>query len=139
MELAGTTLTVFFEDPFWVGIWERSESGTYAVSRVVFGAEPSDAQVYDLILTRWNRLRFSPAHPAEEAAARRLNPKRMQRLAQRQLHENGVGTKAQQALKLQQEQGKQARQRASRAQREAEAERRFALRQEKRREKRRGH
>ena len=100
MELAGTTLTVFFEAPFWVGIWERSESGTYAVSRVVFGAEPSDAQVYDLILTRWNRLRFSPAHPAEEAAARRLNPKRMQRQAQRQLCENGVGTKAQQTLKL---------------------------------------
>ena len=75
MELAGTTLTVFFEDPFWVGIWERSESGTYAVSRVVFGAEPSDAQVYDLILTRWNRLRFSPAHPAEEAAARGSTPK----------------------------------------------------------------
>ena len=51
----------------------------------------------------------------------------------------GIGTKAQQALKLQQEQGRQARQSRARAGREAEAQRRFALRAAKRREKHRGH
>ena len=51
----------------------------------------------------------------------------------------GIGTKAQQALKLQQEAGKQARKKRSRAEKEAEQERRFAQRQEKRKAKHRGH
>lgn len=50
-----------------------------------------------------------------------------------------MGTRAQQALALQREEGKAARTRQSRAEREAEEERKFALRQEKRREKRKGH
>ena len=47
----------------------------------------------------------------------------------------GIGTKAQQALKLQQEQGKQARLARTRQQREAEEARKFQLRQARRKEK----
>ena len=43
----------------------------------------------------------------------------------------GIGTKAQQALKLQQEQGKQARLARTRQQREAEEARKFQLRKGK--------
>ena len=77
-----------------------------------------------------------------EAAAveeRRINPKRMQRQIQRSLQNTGIGTKAQQALQLQREQDKAARSRRSREDREAEADRQFALRQEKRRENHKGH
>ena len=63
----------------------------------------------------------------------------MQREAQKAILNTGVGTKAQQALKLQQEEGKLARKAKSKAQREAEAERQFAIKQEKRKEKHRGH
>ena len=49
-----------------------------------------------------------------------------------------MGTKSQQALKLQQEQNKQLRQARQRAQKEAEAERRFALKQQKKKAKHRG-
>ena len=48
-------------------------------------------------------------------------------------------SKAQRAIALQREEGKAARARRSRAEREAEEARKFALRQEKRREKRKGH
>ena len=77
-----------------------------------------------------------------EAAAveeRRINPKRMQRQIQKSLQSTGIGTKAQQALQLQREQGKEARKKASREEREAEADRQFALRREKQREKHKGH
>ena len=40
-------LTVFFEDPFWVGIFERVESGKLSVCRVVFGSEPKDYEVWE--------------------------------------------------------------------------------------------
>ena len=139
MDKVSGALTVFFEDPFWVGVYERTSGGRCEVCQVVFGAEPKDYEVYAFLLAHWHRLRFSPSVEAAARAERRVSPKRMQRLIRRQTADAGVGTRAQQALKLQQEQGKEARKKRSRAQREAEDERKFALRQEKRREKHRGH
>ena len=62
----------------------------------------------------------------------------MQREIQSQLQDKGVGTKAQQALKLQQEQWKLERKAKSREQKEAEKDRQFAIRQEKKKAKHRG-
>jgi len=33
-------LTVYFEDPFWVGVFERIENGKISAAKVTFGAEP---------------------------------------------------------------------------------------------------
>lgn len=35
------SLTVFFEEPFWVGVFERLENGRITASKVTFGAEPN--------------------------------------------------------------------------------------------------
>ena len=108
MEETASTLTVLFEDPFWVGIYERESDERYQVCKIIFGAEPQSAQVYQYLLQNWQRLRFSPALGIPTtAAATRPNPKRVQRDINKQLQQRGIGTKAQQALKLQQEQGKQ--------------------------------
>ncbi|MDO5111770.1 MAG: YjdF family protein [Clostridia bacterium] len=139
MEHTKARLTVFFEDPFWVGMYEREADGQYAVCKITFGPEPKDYEVYQYFLDHWRMLRFSPAIEAAISEERRRNPKRVQREAQRAVQNTGVGTKAQQALQLQREQGKQAHKAVSKAQREAEAERLFALKQEKRKEKHRGH
>lgn len=139
METGYARLTVCFEPPFWVGLYERGGGGTYEVCRIVFGAEPRDHQVYAFLLEHWRHLRFSPSVEAEDLTERKVNPKRMQRQIKRQMRAPGIGTKAQQALKLQQEQGKEARKRRSREEREAEKDRQFALRREKQREKHKGH
>lgn len=60
-------------------------------------------------------------------------------LYRRAVRPTGAGTWAQQAIQLQREQMKTQRKADSRARREAEQERKFALRQEKRRKKHRGH
>ncbi len=133
-------LTVLFEDPFWVGIYERECDGQYEVCKIIFGAEPKDYEVYDFILKNWNSLKFSPALCEEITYNyKRVNPKRMRRLIEKEQHSVGIGTKAQQALKAQREQGKLERKTRSREQRETEKERQFELRQEKRKEKHRGH
>ena len=62
----------------------------------------------------------------------------MQRKINSQLENKGIGTKAQQALKLQHEQTKIERKTKSREQKEAEKERQFVLRQEKKKVKHRG-
>lgn len=133
-------LTVFFEDPFWVGIYERQECGAVTACRIVFGPEPKDYEVYQFLLENWKLLTFGPAVADDRKQPEAMNPKRRQREIQRAMdrHEH-VGTKAQQALKLQQEQGKQIRKAAAKQKRDQEQERQFLLKQEKRKEKRRGH
>ena len=131
-------LTVFFEDPFWVGIFERIEDGKLSAAKVTFGAEPKDYEVQEYIQKYYFRLQFSPAVATVVKEAKR-NPKRMQRDAKRQMQETGIGTKSQQALKLQQEQNKQERKLRSRKKKEADDLRMFALKQQKKKEKHRGH
>ena len=101
-----STLTVYFEDPFWVGIYERQNAGKLEVCKIVYGPEPKIYEVYEHLLTNWYRFSFSPPVDAESSTARTLNPKRLQRQVKRQLASEGVSTKAQQALKLQREEGK---------------------------------
>lgn len=132
------SLHIFFEEPFWVGIFERTVDGKLSVCKVTFGPEPKDYEVCDFIMQRYEKLRFSPAveHVTENSEHR--NPKRLQREIKRQMQGMGVGTKAMQALKLQQEQGKCERKIRSRRQREEEKELQFARRQQKRKDKHRG-
>ena len=139
MDLGVSRLTVMFEEPFWIGLYEREEGGRYSVCKITFGAEPKDYDVLDFLLKHWKALRFTPAVAAQSAAEKHVNPKRMQRQISGQLQNAGIGTKAQQALKLQQEQDKLVRKERSHAQREAEKQRRFELHQQKRKEKHRGH
>ena len=131
-------LTVFYEEPFWVGVFERIEDGKLSAAKVTFGAEPGDYEVYDFILKHYYSLQFGPAVAAAVKESKK-NPKRMQRDVRKQLQDTGIGTKSQQALKLQHEQYKQERKAKSREQKLAEAERMFDLKQQKRREKHRGH
>ncbi|RHR10177.1 DUF2992 family protein [Pseudoflavonifractor sp. AF19-9AC] len=134
-----STLTVFFEHPFWIGVYERIDSNQYEVCKITFGAEPKDYEVWDFLLKNWSKLKFSSPIKAKDVEEPKINPKRMQREIRSSLQERGMGTKAQQALKLQHEQNKLERKAVSREQREAEKERQYELRQQKKRDKHRGH
>ena len=131
-------LTVFFEEPFWVGVFERTENGKLSVCKVTFGAEPKDYDVMDFVQKNYFSLQFSSAVKAD-ARKEHTNPKRAQREAGRQTAQVGIGTKSQQALQLQQEQNKQVRKRRSRARKQADAKRLYALKQQQKREKHKGH
>lgn len=131
------SLTVFFEDPFWVGVFERTANDKLSVCKVTFGAEPKDYEVYDFLLKNYYGLRFSQSVATKIKEAGR-NPKRVQREARKQVENTGIGTKSQQALKLQQEQLKTERRTAGKKQREEEKQRHFELKQQKKKEKHRG-
>ncbi len=139
MSKTKSQLTVFYESPFWVGVYERISDNRLEVCKVTFGAEPKDYEVYEFLLKHWTDLVFSPSVDAGVCNEAKINPKRMQRTIAKQLDSHGIGTKSQQALKLQHEQGKQMRKQMSREQRLMEQQRRFELRQQKRKDKHRGH
>ncbi len=66
MDIDHSKLTVFFEKPFWVGAVERIEDGKLSVSKITFGAEPKDYEVYAFLLRHYYDLKFSPAVAAVE-------------------------------------------------------------------------
>lgn len=134
-----SSLTILFENIFWIGLYERIDGDKYEASKIIFCAEPEDYEVYDFLLQNWHKLKFSPPIEADKTEERRINPKRMKREINKQLENKGIGTKAQQALKLQYEQCKTERKAKKREQKEAEKERKFALRQEKKKAKHKGH
>lgn len=132
-------LTVFFDNPFWAGLYERESGGTYEACKITFGAEPTDGELYLFLQQNWRRLPFSPPVAAANRQKQAVNPKRMQREIRRALERPVVGTKAQQALSAQRQEQKQTGRVRSRETREQEQQARYEKRQHKRREKHRGH
>lgn len=131
-------LQVFFDEPFWVGVFERVVDGKLSVCKVTFGTEPKDNEIQEFLLNNYYNLRFSPCVDSAKEVKERINPKRLQREVKKQISSVGIGTKSQQALKLQQEQGKMERKNRSRKQKETEKLFQFSLKQQKRKEKHRG-
>lgn len=138
MDRVSGRLIVYFEDPFWVGVFERTIDSKLSVAKATFGAEPKDNDILEFINQNYYHLHFSPEIEMTVKETKK-NPKRAQRDAKKQTLETGIGTKSQQALKLQQEQNKLERKCKSREQKEAENQRLFELKQEKKREKHKGH
>ena len=130
MKPAVSTLTISFEAPFWVGLYEREEEGLYQVCKIPFGAEPKDYEVYAFLQRHWKDLTFSPPLPAGTVPRTRINPKRLQREVRKQLQAPAIGTKAQQALQLQHAQRVQTRKETARQKRTQAQHRRAALRRE---------
>ena len=137
--LSQGSLTVLFEDPFWIGLFELADREGLRVCKVTFGAEPSEREIMEFIDRNGYLLRYSRAVDAPTTLENRKNPKRQLREARRQTLPQGIGTKSQQALKMQQEQQKTEHLQQSKAEREAEQQYRFELRKAKKKEKHLGH
>ncbi len=139
MCVSKASLTVYFEPPFWVGLYQREDEDGCRVCKITFGREPRDQEVLAWLLRNHRRLQFSPPLTTAQKAGPSPNPKRLLREARKAVQPANTGTKAQMALQLQREQNKMQRKADSKERRKVEQERMLALRQEKRRQKHRGH
>lgn len=54
------SLTVYFDDPFWVGVFEITMENMLSVAKITFGSEPKDAEVLEFVLKNYYALHFSP-------------------------------------------------------------------------------
>lgn len=137
MDKISAAFVILFENPFWVGIAERTVNKRLTVSKVTFGPEPKDYEVYEFLLKNYYRLRFSPEVKAD-AGEKRINPKRMLKKASKEVNTTGIGTKSQQALQLQREQLKVERKSFSKEKKAEEERRQYELKRQKKKEKHRG-
>lgn len=78
MNKVSDKLTVYFEEPFWVGVFEKVQGKKLSVSKVTFGTEPKDYEVYEFLLKHYYDLQFSPSVTTVIKEVKQ-NPKRRQR------------------------------------------------------------
>lgn len=99
MDKVSGRLTVFFENPLWVGVFKCISEGKLSVCKVTFGAKPKGYEIYGFVMKNYYQLRFSPAVETDVKETG-CNPKRIQREERKQVQNAEIGTKSQQALKL---------------------------------------
>lgn len=140
MNNISSKLTVLFEDPFWIGIFESESDKCYEVAKVVFGPEPTEVQLYEFINNQFYFIPFSKSNDTINILKDNIiGYKRFQRKIKKQQSQCSIGTKAQNAIKIQQESKKFERKNESKIRKELEQERLFKLKQIKKKEKHKGH
>ena len=130
-------LTVLFDGAFWIGVFERVIDNKLEVAKVTFGAEPKEIEIYNFILYKYQYLKFSSGISINQKTQKEINPKRMKRLVKKQV-DKSLGTKSQQALKIQQEQNKIDRKSVSKQKKEEFLKLKFEIKQKKRQQKHKG-
>ena len=133
------TLTVYFEDPFWIGLFEHYNGNLYGVAKIIFGSEPKNQEIQLLILKHFANVKFSYTNESPSRTALKVsNPKRMQRMINRQLQKKETSTKSQIALQMQKQEGKERRKQKSKIAKIEEANRKYELRKQKKKNKHKG-
>ncbi|UNS99099.1 YjdF family protein [Streptomyces tubbatahanensis] len=138
-----STFTVFFEDPFWVGVLEVTEPDGVRAARHVFGAEPTNPELLDFAVRDFGGLLeqalSSPIVPPDSTERSRVtNPKRLARAAAREQGKRPVSTAAQEALARGFEESKAESRAAAKRRRAAEDAHRRELARAKAKQRHRG-
>lgn len=142
IQMATIKATIFFEKRFWVGSFERTDKEGYSIARHIFGAEPSDPEIHEFILNHYHELKFGEAKEVT-IEIQRMNPKRVQREVRREMARIKETTKpstlAQDYMREELEKKKKEKRSISSVEKQIRKDEQFSLKQEKRKEKHRGH
>lgn len=134
------TLTVLFDGQFYVGLLEYTTGGQYYACRHIFGSEPGESEIMQFVLHSMPALLSDKdsASTADDNPHVKTNPKRLKRIAARQLKETAISTKAHASIKLELEQQAAERKQQSREERLAKEEYKRGLKAERKKQKHRG-
>jgi len=135
-------LTVFFDDQLqlWVGVVQSDDGNRLRAGRHLFGKGPKEADIMDFIHNDMQRLldRTTQSVEVKPREERRINPKRLLRIAAKELRQRGVSTYAQQVMSLEYEHRKLQRKSDSKRRMEEKKERTYQLKVQKAKQKHRG-
>lgn len=132
---------IFFDGQFWCGISENPTANGINVKKFVFGSEPVDKEILDFV----NQKLFNDSDSEREHSCtdnplpvKRISPKRMKRLAAKEVNQKGISTKSQETLREEKEQYKKQKKRKSREEKEMIKEMKRLKKVEKKKLKKRG-
>lgn len=108
-------LTIYFDGQFWVGLIERYADGRFYSSIYTFGEEPKDGTIMYFVNHTMHKItdKQTESISANAGEIRKLSPKRINKLARLAANKNPLSTKAQEAIRLQQEKDKKQKKKQS--------------------------
>ena len=74
MNQTSLSFTVFFEDHFWIGLFEYREQQLLYLKRIVLGSEPSEQVVYEWLKGCWYSISFQAPVETVRSKASHRNP-----------------------------------------------------------------
>lgn len=133
------SLIVFFDPPFWVGIFEQSDADTYRVARHVFGAEPTEPQLLELARHGFKDLIFTNPVDLVSVEKHEVGYKRRMREIRAAMKHPAASTRSQQILQQEMERQAQNHRDHHRQIRQLSDDLKYQSRKAKKAEKHRGH
>lgn len=136
-------VSIVYDEPFWIALFESFYEGTYSVAREVIGtSEPTTSDIV-MFFKRldWQRLHYTVPIVEERQKKYEISFKKQQKLTQKTMKTSNykyVYSKAQEELKKQQEQDHKMKKASARHQREEDRKRKFEIRQAKKKQKHKG-
>lgn len=134
-------VTICPEKALWVGIFERLDDKGLAAARVLFYKEPTDPELYEWVSLNFLKLQFS-APQQFKLIIKRKNPKRVLRDIKKELAKGLSSRKesfAQETLRVELEKHKKLKKTNTKIDKEAKEAEKFAIKQDKKKQKQRGH
>lgn len=132
-------LTVFYENSFWVGVFEKIEGNKIKVCKVTFYKEPKSYDIYEFILKNYYKIKYSTDINCSYKNKKHKNPKKLQRQIKKDMMKNGVSKKAFEAIRIEREKNKIRKKIFNKKQKELEKKIKFEKKQKKKLEKKKGH
>lgn len=128
---------VFYEGNHWLALFQEIDGHQMRVSKMIFYKEPQDQKLFELITRGYQRLKFTPSVEVINET-KKINPKRMKREIMKQSLQLRTSTKAQEAFQQNYLQQKMLKKKQQKNLKELQQNNRFALKQLKKKRKKRG-
>lgn len=135
-------LTIYNDGQFWVGVIELRDNKRLKVYRYVFGKEPNTSEVLEFV----NHRLLDVINKNEQIGVmdkrkfnKKINPKRLQRQAAKEMQKKGISTKAQEAIKKDIEKNKKESKKLKKQRKDTFEQRKWEIKKQKAKEKHKGH
>ena len=94
-----SVFTIFFEDPFWVGILEENYNGINYMGKHIFGAEPTNSELLLFYIYEFENIKKMQISETD-MVIKKLNFKKSINKLKKTQNKIGVGTKSQNLFKM---------------------------------------
>jgi len=99
MKCVTSVFTVFFEDPFWVGVLEENYNGINYIGKHIFGAEPSNSELLLFYIYEFENIKKLQIGETD-IKTKKMNFKKSINKSKKTQNKIGVGTKSQNLFKM---------------------------------------
>ncbi len=134
-------LTIYFDGQYWVGVAEKTEGSKVKACRHIFGSEPKDGEVLEFVQNSMMNALDQTTQYVETGklpGERKINPKRLARLAAEEVRRRGISSYTHEALQLELQHRKKERAFNKRRRSEEMREKKRQLKLQKAKQKHRG-